>query len=162
LWAPGPDFPARVEVRLLDSGAGQIDGEGGRRVKVWKLGAVGVLTAFALAACGSSPGTGSSTGGCTPKGGASGATAAQTVKINSDPNTIGRYDPQTVNAKVGDTVEWDWVDSSAPHTVTAQDGSFDSCTQNAGFKFMVTFTKAGDVQYRCTIHSGMTGDIKVG
>lgn len=130
-------------------------------MKLWKVGVVGVLAAFALAACGSSPGT-SSSSGCTQKGAASGATPAQTVKINPDPNTVGRYDPQTVNVKVGDTVEWDWVDSSAPHTVTANDGSFESCTQSSGFKFMVTFTKAGDVSYHCTIHAGMTGDVKVG
>lgn len=132
-------------------------------MKLWKLSIAGVAAGLLLASCGGgNGGTGSNNGGCTPHGGASGATAAQTVKLEPDPNTIGKFDPQTVNVKVGDTVEWDWTDTSAPHTVTAQDGSFDSCTQNSGFKFMVTFTKAGDVQYHCTIHSGMTGDIKVG
>jgi len=131
-------------------------------VKFWKLGVAGVLMSFALAACGSNGGTGGGGGGCTPKGGAGGATAAQTVKINSDPNTIGRYDPQSVTVKVGDSVEWDWVDSSSQHSVTADDSSFDSCLQGAGSKFTVTFSTAGDVKYHCSIHSGMTGDIKVG
>jgi len=132
-------------------------------VKFWTITLAGTTMALLLAACGGgTTSTGSSSGGgCTQKGAATGATAAQTVKLNPDPNTIGRFDPQTITVKVGDTVEWDWVDSSAPHTVTAQDGSFDSCTQNAGFKFMVTFSKAGDVPYHCTIHSGMTGDVKV-
>jgi plastocyanin len=132
-------------------------------VKLWKLSIAAGAAGLVLASCGGGN-TGSSNGGssCNPTGGASGATAAHTVKIVSDPNTIGAYDPKTVNVKVGDTVEWDWTDTSAPHTVTAQDGSFDSCTQNSGFKFMVTFSKAGDVQYHCKLHSGMTGDIKVG
>jgi plastocyanin len=131
-------------------------------VKILKLSIAGLATALLLAACGgTSGGSGSGGSGCTPHGGATGATAAQTVQLVPDPNTIGAFKPQTVNVKVGDTVEWDWTDTAAPHTVTAQDGSFDSCTQNAGAKFMVTFTKAGDVQYHCTIHSGMTGDVKV-
>jgi plastocyanin len=132
-------------------------------VKLLKLSIATVAAALLLASCGGGGGgTAGNNGGCTPKGGASAATAAQTVKLVPDPNTIGKFDPQTITVKVGDTVEWDWTDTSAPHTVTAQDGSFDSCTQNSGFKFMVTFTKAGDVQYHCTIHSGMTGDVKVG
>jgi plastocyanin len=131
-------------------------------VKIWKISIAGVAIALLLAACGGTSGSSSSGGnGCTAHGGASGATAAQTVQLVTDPNTIGAFKPQTINVKVGDTVEWDWIDTAAPHTVTAQDGSFDSCTQNAGAKFMVTFTKAGDVQYHCTIHSGMTGDVKV-
>jgi plastocyanin len=132
-------------------------------VKLWKLSIAGAAAGLVLASCGGGGGGGSSSNGsCTPTGGASGATASQTIKVVSDPNTIGTYDPKTLNVKVGDTVEWDFNDSSSPHTVTAQDGSFDSCTQNAGFKFMVTFTKAGDVPYHCTLHSAMTGDIKVG
>ena len=133
-------------------------------MKLWKLSIASLAAGLMLASCGGGNGGTSSNGGgsCTPTGGASGGTAAQTVKIVSDPNTVGKFDPQTVNVKVGDTVEWDWNDSSAPHTVTAQDGSFESCTQNAGAKFMVTFSKAGDVQYHCTLHSGMTGDVKVG
>lgn len=133
-------------------------------MKIWKISIAGVALSLTLAACGGSSGaTNGGGGGCTQKGAASsGVTAAQTVQLVPDPNTIGAFKPQNLTVKVGDTVEWDWTDSSAPHTVTALDGSFDSCTQNAGFKFMVTFTKAGDVQYHCTIHSGMTADIKVG
>ena len=132
-------------------------------MKLVKLLIAGVAAGLLLASCGGGAGGGTSNnGGCTPHGGASGATAAQTVQLVPDPNTIGAFKPQTINVKVGDTVEWDWTDTSAPHTVTAQNGSFDSCTQNSGYKFMVTFSKAGDVPYHCTIHSGMTGDVKVG
>lgn len=133
-------------------------------MKVWKFAMLAPAFALLLSACGGggTAGGGGGGGGCTQKGAASGATAAQTVKIDSDPNTIGKYDPQTVNVKVGDSVEWDWVDSSAQHSVTADDSSFESCLQSAGTKFTVTFSSAGDFKYHCQIHSGMTGDIKVG
>jgi plastocyanin len=133
----------------------------------FSIAAVGL--AAVLAGCGgggtgsSSSGSGSGSGSSSscPKGGTTSGTAAQTVTINADPNTIGRYDPKTINAKVGDTIEWTWADTASPHTVTANDGTFDSCTQNAGYKFFVTVNKAGDIQYHCTLHSGMVGDIKV-
>jgi plastocyanin len=132
-------------------------------VSVWKMAVVVMASALTLAACGggSSSGT-SNNNGCNQTGGSTTGTGTQVVKINPDPNTVGRFDPSTLNVKVGDSVEWDWLDQSAPHTVTADDGSFESCTQNAGFKFIVTFTKAGDVKYHCTIHAQMVADVKVG
>lgn len=138
-------------------------------MNAWKMGFAALAIAAVLSGCGggatSSNSGGNSGGGsgCTsPKGGAaSGTTAGQTVKIVPDPNTVGAYSPKSITVKVGDSVEWDWTDSSSPHTVTANDGSFDSCVQNAGFKFVVTFTKAGDVPYHCTLHAGMIGDVKV-
>jgi plastocyanin len=129
-------------------------------VSVWKIVIVVAASALVLTGCGGSTGDNGGTS-CNPTGGASGATAAQTVKINSDPNTVGRFDPGTVSVKVGDSVEWDWVDNSAQHSVTADDNTFDSCLLGAGSKFAATFSKAGDFKYHCTIHSGMTGDVKV-
>ncbi|HKV30026.1 MAG TPA: plastocyanin/azurin family copper-binding protein [Candidatus Dormibacteraeota bacterium] len=115
-----------------------------------------------LAACGSSTSDGGGGGGCTPKGGTSSGTASQTVKINPDPNTVGKFEPSTVSVTKGQTVEWDWVDNSAQHSVTADDTTtFDSGLCNAGAKFFVTFNTAGDFKYHCTIHAAMTGDIKV-
>jgi len=132
-------------------------------VRVWKMAVVVMGSALTLAACGGSASTGtSSNNGCNQTGGSTTGTGTQVVKINPDPNTVGRFDPSTLNVKVGDSVEWDWTDNSAPHTVTADDGSFESCTQNAGFKFVVTFTKAGDVKYHCTIHAQMVADVNVG
>jgi plastocyanin len=120
-------------------------------------------SATLLAACGGS-GNSADNGGdsaCTAKGAGSG-TAAQTVKINSDPTNVGAYAPATVSVKKGDSVEWDWVDNGAQHSVTSDDNTtFDSCLQGAGSKFVVTFNTAGDVKYHCTIHSGMVGDVKV-
>lgn len=132
-------------------------------MSVWKMGMVAAGTAMVLAGCGGgSSGNNGGTGqSCNPTGGSTSGTGTQTVKLNPDPNTVGRFDPPTVNAKVGDSLEWDWVDTSASHTVTADDGSFDSCLQAAGFKFVVTFSKAGDFKYHCQIHAQMIAEVKV-
>ncbi len=133
-------------------------------MSMWKMAIVAASSAVMLAACGGGGSTADNGGGgnsCTPKGAGSG-TAAQTVKINSDPTNVGKYDPATLSIKKGDSVEWDWVDNSAQHSVTSDDNTtFDSCLQSAGSKFVVTFNTAGDFKYHCTIHSGMVADVKV-
>jgi len=133
-------------------------------VIVWKMAVVVAGSALTLAACGGASSTGSSgNNGCNQTGGSSsGATATQTVKVVPDPNTVGKFDPPTINVKTGDTVEWDFQDSSSQHSVTADDSSFDSCLQSLGAKFVVTFSKAGDFKYHCTIHAQMVGDVTVG
>ena len=131
-------------------------------MNVWKMAIVAAGSALVLAACGSS--TAGSGGGssCNPTGGSTSGTGTAAVKIVSDPNTVGKFDPATVSVNVGQTVEWDFADNSGtPHTVTADDGSFDSCSQTSGFKFVVTFSKAGDVKYHCTLHAQMLGTVKV-
>ena len=128
----------------------------------WKMAVVAAGSALMLTACGGGGSTGSSgNSGCNPTGGSS-AAATQTVKIVPDPNTVGKFDPPSISVKTGDTVEWDFQDSSSQHSVTADDSSFDSCLQNSGAKFVVTFSKAGDIKYHCTIHAQMVGDVKVG
>jgi plastocyanin len=118
-------------------------------------------SALVLAACGSSSGDGGSST-CTPKGGSTTGTASQVVKLNPDPNTIGKFDPTTVTVTKGQTVEWDWIDNGAQHSVTSDDTTtFDSGLCSAGAKFFVTFNTAGDFKYHCTIHAAMTGDVKV-
>ena len=132
-------------------------------MSVWKMIVVAAGSAMALAACGGGAGNTADNrgGGCTAKGAGSG-TAAQTVKINSDPTNVGAYAPASLSVKKGDSVEWDWVDSGAQHSVTSDDNTtFDSCLQSAGSKFVVTFNTAGDYKYHCTIPSGMVGDVEV-
>ena len=131
-------------------------------MSVWKMAIVAAGSALVLAACGSSTSDGGSGSACTPKGGTTSGTASQVVKINPDPNTVGKFEPSTVNVTKGQTVEWDWIDNSAQHSVTADDTStFDSGLCSAGAKFFVTFNTAGDFKYHCTIHAAMTGDVKV-
>ena len=129
-------------------------------MSVWKLMIVAVGTALVLAGCGSTSGDGSSQS-CTPKGAGSG-TAAQVVKVVNNPSGTGKYDPQTVSVKTGDTVEWDFQDSALTHSVTSDDNTtFDSCLQSQGAKFQMTFSTAGTFPYHCSIHADMTGTVKV-
>lgn len=133
-------------------------------VSVWKTVIVAAGIALAVPSCGGG-GSSADTGGCTtPTGGVTGTVAtgtATTVKVVSDPTTVGKFDPQTVTVKAGTSVTWDFQDQGTSHTVTADNASFDSCLQAAGFKFTVTFPTAGDFPYKCTVHAAMTGDVKV-
>ncbi|HEX9095011.1 MAG TPA: plastocyanin/azurin family copper-binding protein [Candidatus Dormibacteraeota bacterium] len=130
-------------------------------MNVWKMGIVAAGSALVLAACGSSSGDNGSGSSCNVTGGTIGGSGTTVVKVVSDPNTVGKFDPTPVSVTVGQSIEWDFNDSASPHTVTADDGSFDSCSQNSGTKFVVTLSKAGDVKYHCTLHAQMLGDIKV-
>jgi plastocyanin len=131
-------------------------------VGVFKMlvgGAGAALVLALLTACGGNPGP--SGDACTLTGGASTGTAAQPVQVVSDPSTVGAYQPKAVSVKSGEAVEWDWVDQGVSHTVTAENGSFDSGLCAAGTKFFVTFNTAGTVNYHCTIHAQMLGTVTV-
>jgi plastocyanin len=52
-------------------------------------------------------------------------------------------------------------EDSAGHTVTADDGSFDSGRIDGGSTGEVTFTAAGTFTFHCEVHPGMTGTITV-
>jgi plastocyanin len=62
----------------------------------------------------------------------------------------------------GTTVRWVNGDT-IPHTVTADDGSFDSGVLNPGDYAMVTFLGSGTMTYHCEIHPDtMMGSVTVG
>lgn len=121
---------------------------------------VAVGSALILTACGGGTGTAPDTG-CTVTP-ASTATPTLTSKIIPDPNTIGRFVPSNMTVKVGQAIRWDWQDPNVQHSVTSDDGTtFDSCLQNQGHNFTVTFSTAGAISYHCTIHPLMVGTITV-
>lgn len=70
------------------------------------------------------------------------------------------FNPQTVHVLPGDRVEWDNHDA-APHTVTADDGSFASGTLNQGQSYGRVFGAVGTFPYHCSIHPSMTGTVVV-
>jgi plastocyanin len=70
------------------------------------------------------------------------------------------FGPATMTVAVGDTVTWTNADS-APHTVSAENGAFDSGNLDEGQAFSFTFTAPGTYAYRCDYHSEMTGTIVV-
>jgi len=136
-------------------------------MNTWKLFAVAAGSVLTLAACGGGGGNNATTGGgdagCTVKGNTTAAvTPAIVSNIVPDPNTVGRFTPNNMTVKVGQSIEWDWQDPNVAHTVTSDDGTtFDSCLQNKGYKFVVTFNQAGKISYHCTIHPLMIGTITV-
>ena len=66
------------------------------------------------------------------------------------------FDPQSLTIPVGTTVRFVNKDS-AEHTVTADDGSFDSGTLSSGQEFTFKFDKAGTYPYYCKFHGGKGG-----
>jgi plastocyanin len=67
-----------------------------------------------------------------------------------------QFSPATLKVSPGDSVTWSFEGSSA-HTVTADDGSFDSGTLNQGDSFGMTFDTPGTYAYYCNIHGGPGG-----
>lgn len=70
------------------------------------------------------------------------------------------YDPTPVTVAVGDTVTWTNNDG-VPHTVTANDGTFQSGTLQPGQSFSFTFTAPGTIDYHCEFHANMSGQVVV-
>jgi plastocyanin len=70
------------------------------------------------------------------------------------------YLPAEVTVSVGTTVVWA-NQGPSEHTVTADDGSFDSGSIAAGSSFAHTFDTAGSFRYRCTIHPEMVATVTV-
>ena len=70
------------------------------------------------------------------------------------------FDPTTITVKVGDTVTWTNNDSTS-HTVTSDDGQFDSGTILKGATYKHAFSKAGEYGYHCTLHPDMKAKVIV-
>ncbi len=70
------------------------------------------------------------------------------------------FQPQNVTVVPRATITWTNNDS-VPHTVTADDGSFDSGTLSPGASFTHAFASAGTVSYHCNIHPSMHGTVVV-
>lgn len=71
------------------------------------------------------------------------------------------FDPADVSVDAGTTVVW--INQGAvAHTVTADDGSFDSGQLDPGGSFTQLFDTVGTYTYHCEIHSEMVGSVVVG
>jgi len=100
-----------------------------------------------LPACNSSGG-GSSGGTTTPP-----PPAAATVDIKNI-----AFNPRTVNIKSGQTVLWKFDDGAIAHNVTGD--TWRSADRTSGY-YTHTFDGPGEYAYKCTIHTGMNGDVFV-
>ena len=91
-------------------------------------------------------------------------TTASTSTSVSNGNSVTilnfTFSPATLTVKTGTKVTWTNNDS-VTHTVTADQGAFDSKFLSPGDSFSFTFTKAGTFSYHCNIHHSMTATIIV-
>ena len=71
------------------------------------------------------------------------------------------FDPAALNVAPGTTVTWTNNDTVA-HTVTADDGLFDSGVLEPGQSYSTWLGGSGTVTYHCEIHPDMKGSIVVG
>ncbi|HWO71262.1 MAG TPA: cupredoxin domain-containing protein, partial [Actinomycetota bacterium] len=112
----------------------------GRRLLLPLLGALPLALALAPSAAGGPP--------------------VETVRALDDV-----YDPEVLRVAPGTEVVWENVGRS-PHTVTADDGGFDSGDLAPGGSFRLVFDEPGIYPYHCTYHGapgvGMAGVVVVG
>lgn len=67
---------------------------------------------------------------------------------------------ETTTVMAGSTVTWTNM-NPLTHTITADDGSFDSGPVRAEYGFSHTFGTPGEYRYHCEIHASMKGSIVV-
>jgi plastocyanin len=136
------------------------------------LAAALVALSLGLVACGSS-GSDSSSSEAETAPPASEESTTETESTESEPAPSGEasksekvdiveftYQPDPVVVGVGGKVIWQNQDT-APHTATADDGSFDTGTIEKGKIGSETFKEAGTFTYFCEIHPTMHGTVEV-
>ena len=83
--------------------------------------------------------------------------ATPTVSI-----AVYAYAPASISIVENDVVQFNWDGPDTNHSVTADDGSFDSgVLDKKGANFTYFFAKAGEYGYHCTVHSNMRGKVVV-
>ncbi len=70
------------------------------------------------------------------------------------------FQPDSITVPVGTTVTWVNGDQVS-HTVTSNDGKFDSAAIENGGEFNFTFSEPGTYNYYCKIHPSMKGVVAV-
>jgi plastocyanin len=136
------------------------------------LAAALVALSLGLVACGDS-GSDSTSSGAETTPPASEETTEETESTESEPAPSGEasksekvdiveftYQPDPVVVQAGGKVIWQNQDA-APHTATADDGSFDTGTIEKGKIGSETFKEAGTFTYFCEIHPTMHGTVEV-
>jgi len=94
-------------------------------------------------------------------GGGGSTSAASSTSSASSVSMAGRaFSPGTVTISAGGSVTFRNDDDRA-HTVTADDGAFDSGPIGEGGSWKRTFKQAGTFSYLCAIHPDMTGEVVV-
>jgi plastocyanin len=73
---------------------------------------------------------------------------------------FGSVAPVNVDVVAGESVDWT-NDSVRNHTITADDGSYDSGTLTAGSHYSRMFDTAGAFAYHCRLHPYIRGEVDV-
>ncbi len=123
-----------------------------------------------LAACGGGDGSTTETGAAPAE---STGESESSTETESEPAPSGEaaksekvqiveftYQPDPVVVQVGGKVIWENQDT-APHTATADDGSFDTGIIERGKIKSETFKEAGTFPYFCEVHPTMHGTVEV-
>jgi plastocyanin len=123
------------------------------------------LAAAAVAGCGGSSKksntTSSAGGGATTNPAPATTASTPSAAVVAVSMKQIKFVPDHITAKVGQTIKWTNDDPFA-HTVTAKSGAtFDSGPVNAGATYSFKPTKAGTINYVCTIHPNQSGTITV-
>lgn len=133
-----------------------------------------VALSLGLAACGDSGSDSTSEAETSPPASEETTEPAETTEsTGSEPAPSGEaaksekvdiveftYQPDPVVVQAGGKVVWQNQDT-APHTATADDGSFDTGTIEKGKLGSETFKEAGTFTYFCEIHPTMKGTVEV-
>jgi plastocyanin len=126
---------------------------------------------FGLAACGGGDDSTATESQTAPA--QSGGESESSTEAESEPAPSGEaaksekvqiveftYEPDPVVVQVGGKVIWQNEDT-APHTATADDGSFDTGILERGKLKSETFKEAGTFPYFCEVHPTMHGTVEV-
>jgi plastocyanin len=138
-----------------------------RLLSVPVLCAVVSLIVPGLAACGDDDDSGSAAGETTAtteagddSGGNAPTPSGDAVRSAEVEIEDFAYDPDPVTIEEGGKVIWKNRDA-APHTATAEDGSFDTGTIEEDKLKSETFKEPGTYAYICSIHPQMHGTVEV-
>jgi plastocyanin len=128
-----------------------------------------IAFAFALSACGSSDdsSTDATSADTAPaettmedETGSSPAPSGEAQRSEKVKIVEFTYQPDPVVVEAGGKVIWQNEDT-APHTATADDGSFDTGTLERGKLKSESFKEPGTFTYFCEIHPDMHGTVEV-
>lgn len=155
----------RALARELGPGGGASPrGSGGGQLFLVVVVALGVMTLFAAPALAAARGDWDMFDhmGGMMGGGRNTANAPLTAGGNAATVTIQdfAFSPGNLQVPAGATVTWTNGDS-APHDATSRDGAWKTTTLRAGNADTVTFNRAGEYDYYCSIHPSMKAHLSV-
>lgn len=117
------------------------------------------LLAFIMAGCGGGDGGAGPGPGPGPNPNPNPNPQTCTATVSSITVGNNNFTPNCTTVAPGTTVTWNWASGGVEHNVTFGSGS-SSSTQGSG-DFQRSFPNAGTFPYSCTLHGGMTGEIRV-